>query len=92
MPQVLPPVSLAELLSTSEAEVTVLDMHGEPLPAQLTPQSRMILIGPEGGWDDTERDLFAQQGLACYRISAATLRAETTPAVALALFNHVSHN
>ena len=92
LPSLSPPMSLKDLLNTSQAKVTVLDMHGETLPLQLEPQTRLILIGPEGGWDDGERDLFAQHDLPCFSINPGTLRAETTPAVALALFYHVSRS
>ena len=71
------------------ATITVLDMQGMPLPQKLEPQERLLLIGPEGGWDDNELSLFNRCGLASYCVSDFTLRAETMPAVALALFQQL---
>ena len=97
LPRLNPPLNLTDMLSAasgnpSEAtlqEILVLDQHGEPLPRSLTPGPRMTLIGPEGGWDDSERELFKRQGLTRYSLGETVLRAETTPAVALALLNHL---
>jgi RsmE family RNA methyltransferase len=66
-----------------------LDHLGKPLPHTLSAQERLVLIGPEGGWDETERALFASSALPCYRLAPTILRAETVPAVALTLLHHV---
>lgn len=36
-----------------------------------------LLVGPEGGWSDQEKDLFQELNLQHFHISAFTLRAET---------------
>ena len=43
-----------------------------------------VLIGPEGGWSDTEKELFKQHSLNHINISQFTLRAETAAIVAVA--------
>ena len=93
LPELRAPMNVAEFLDTSMrdhgAEALVLDQHGEPLPKSLAYQPRAILIGPEGGWDDTEVALFNARSLRRYKISDNVMRAETVPAVALALLAHV---
>ncbi|MFP3901529.1 MAG: RsmE family RNA methyltransferase [Acidimicrobiia bacterium] len=45
------------------------DLSGEPL----TPRTRTVLVGPEGGWSDDERAV----GLPTVRLGSHVLRAET---------------
>lgn len=89
LPTLLGPVSLETLLADQTAQVCVLDMLGAALPSRLERAPRLILIGPEGGWDEVERQMFRERKLDCYRVVDLTLRAETMPAVALALFAHL---
>lgn len=42
-----------------------------------------LLIGPEGGWSDTEKQLFADANLAHINIASFTLRAETAAIIAV---------
>lgn len=44
--------------------------------------ARMIYIGPEGGWDDRERELFKQHGVVAVSLGNTVLRAETAAVVA----------
>ncbi len=44
-----------------------------------------ILIGPEGGWSDAEKELFESKNLPHYSISPFTLRAETACVAAATL-------
>jgi len=88
------PLALTEFLeqeSAGDAEIMVLDQTGDRLPSSLPKQPRVALIGPEGGWDETERTLFDSRGLDRYRLGASVMRAETVPAVALALLEHVQN-
>lgn len=89
LPALHEPQSVEQLVSTQKFETIVLDMEGELLPENLEGAERLLLTGPEGGWDTTERALFTRHNLAQYQISRSTLRAETVPAVALALFSHL---
>lgn len=83
------PVALDTLLHTTTHKPMIFDLEGTPLPAALPQESRLLMIGPEGGWDETERRLFMQRKLGSYSLGANTLRAETTPAVALTLVRHL---
>ena len=42
-----------------------------------------VLIGPEGGWSDTERAMFSEANLAHINIASFTLRAETAAVIAV---------
>jgi 16S rRNA (uracil1498-N3)-methyltransferase len=53
---------------------------GVALPAKREPVS--ILIGPEGGWTDTERTRLDQEGWVPVSLGASILRAETAAIVA----------
>jgi 16S rRNA (uracil1498-N3)-methyltransferase len=42
-----------------------------------------VFIGPEGGWSDAEKQLFAEKGITKMGLSSLTYRAETAAVVAL---------
>ncbi len=63
----------------------VFDPDGEPMPSALTMQNPLIFIGPEGGWSEVERAVFATAGAAVFCFGNTILRAETMPAVGIAL-------
>jgi len=67
LPEVHPVVPFEEVAALPD--VAQADFGGEPVG----PEHRCILVGPEGGWSDTERAL----GLRRVAISDAILRAET---------------
>jgi 16S rRNA (uracil1498-N3)-methyltransferase len=46
--------------------------------------SVVIFIGPEGGWTDSEIDLFKENNVGIYSLGCSVLRAETAVIVALA--------
>lgn len=93
LPVLNPPVVLDALLESAGAtKPLVFELDGVPLPRSLPMQPRLLLIGPEGGWDEAERSLFTRQGIDRYSLGANTLRAETTPAVALALIQHLQRS
>jgi 16S rRNA (uracil1498-N3)-methyltransferase len=50
-----------------------------------TSKSVAVLIGPEGGWSDKEKEVFSQQELKHLALSDFTLRAETACVTAAAL-------
>ena len=45
----------------------------------------LILIGPEGGWTDAERNLAHEQGCIVWRLGPHVLRIETAAAAAIAI-------
>ncbi len=87
LPPLGDPTNLAKLLSDTadSLEGMVFDPLGEPMPGVLPCQPRLLLIGPEGGWSDDELTLMEQQQVQRCRLGSTILRAQTMPAVALAL-------
>lgn len=58
---------------------------GEPLPGQPAPAGPVeLLVGPEGGLSERERDIAATIGFAPLSLGPRVLRAETAPLAALA--------
>jgi len=90
-PSVAPAVRFAEALSTAAAHLYFLDESAAPPLLGLLPTARSstntvaLLLGPEGGWTDAERE----QALAAQWVAASLgpqiLRAETAAAAALAV-------
>ena len=88
LPEILPPVSLDELLAAGDIQTGLLT-HARP-PAQPLRQiagkvettSVTLLIGPEGGWTDEEVEAALAAGMLAVRLGSTTLRVETA-AVAL---------
>jgi 16S rRNA (uracil1498-N3)-methyltransferase len=86
VPTLHPPVGLVALLTaTSFAKPLVLHTEGDAFPKALESTERCIFIGPEGGWDTAELTLFNEKDIPTHSVGGLTFRAETAPAVALAL-------
>jgi 16S rRNA (uracil1498-N3)-methyltransferase len=66
----------------------MLDLDAALLDVGALPQPLTLLIGPEGGWSDSERQLAESHGIQRASLGELTLRAETTPLVALAVVRH----
>jgi 16S rRNA (uracil1498-N3)-methyltransferase len=93
VPVIEGPTTLPDLLARSGFGVTV--MLVEPsarasrarslaeAAAAARPMTALVLIGPEGGWSEAELDLAANGGAQFATLGPRTLRAETTPTVAL---------
>jgi len=86
LPQIDAPVSLAEWLQATEADLKlVLHPVAEPLASHARPGSLAFLIGPEGGLSDTEVDQARAAGFHAARLGPRVLRTETAPVVALSV-------
>ena len=75
LPVVYPPCRFADVAALDGAALA--DRDGGPVDLA----HPVLLIGPEGGWSDTERDL----GLATVRLGPQVLRAETAAIAAATL-------
>lgn len=89
IPRVREPLSLEtaikELSATADLYIAEQGSSHSSVP---TPQSTMaiaIFIGPEGGWSDREKALFADQKMNHIAISDFTLRAETACVTSVAI-------
>jgi 16S rRNA (uracil1498-N3)-methyltransferase len=92
LPVVEEPVEFAEALSLTAAHRFVLDEKPdtEPLaraipPARQASDTVAVLIGPEGGWTDQERDAFVSATWTPVSLGPLVLRAETAAIAALAI-------
>ena len=87
-PEVAEPCGLVEALDRPGDLRLWLDFEGEPLWRALEgePAARRItiLVGPEGGWDDAEREAARRAGCRAVRLGATVMRAETAVVAALA--------
>lgn len=93
--EILSPASLNDFVKSMPSTNTMLvlsERGGLPvkdaLSAASTDVNLVAMIGPEGGWSDSEFDLF--QGLGCKMITLGprVLRTETAAIVAIALIQH----
>ncbi|MEM7402881.1 MAG: RsmE family RNA methyltransferase [Myxococcota bacterium] len=92
MPHIEQPISFADLLtscSTFDGLCVVGDPHSDIWivqhllqPTQL-PSSALVIIGPEGGLSDTEKEALQQQGAVCVNWASFVLRTELAACVAL---------
>lgn len=89
LPQLHPVQTLADFLATvNGAMLTILDPGGETLPLSLPRKSLAVLVGPEGGWSDTEREAALARGAIRYSLGRRILRGETAPLAVLAAIRH----
>ena len=76
-------------LSSKQVVDLLVAEQGRPLKSQtlsLKPQNAVgVLIGPEGGWSDSEKQLFKDKNLEHLALSEFTLRAETAAIIAATL-------
>ena len=72
---------IAELGETMP--IFIMEQGGDSAPSHT--DKAAVLIGPEGGWSDKEKQLFADKGVKCLSLSEFTLRAETAAITAAAL-------
>jgi 16S rRNA (uracil1498-N3)-methyltransferase len=80
-------VTLAKALEALPAEGArlLLDPEGAMTLATVpVAGAATVLIGPEGGWSETERRLCERAGISACRLGPRVLRTETAPLAALA--------
>jgi 16S rRNA (uracil1498-N3)-methyltransferase len=78
IPKVQEPQSLQSVVGEYHEHIPVFyaDMEGDqPLVSEL--DKVLVLVGPEGGWSDKEREYFAQKSIPHIGLGDFTLRAET---------------
>lgn len=93
-PEVSEPEELREALGRPAERRYFLDFGGQPLDEALVPcpsDARVsVLVGPEGGWSDAEREAAAAAGWTAVRLGDTVLRAETAAIVAVALIRQLT--
>jgi 16S rRNA (uracil1498-N3)-methyltransferase len=88
LPEILPAVRFEASLATEAGVRIFLEEAAAPpllnvLPER--PESAALLLGPEGGWTDSERKLAAAAGWGAASLGPQVLRAETAAVAALAV-------
>ncbi len=93
LPEIGVPVTLAGALGTEAAYRYVLEEAEAPpllpaLPAEREPGATVaLLVGPEGGWTEREREQIAAAGWRPVSLGSQILRAETAAIAALGIVN-----
>jgi len=93
LPNIEPPIGLADALRNAEGHRYALEEAGAPPILSAFPEARQpgdriaLLVGPEGGWTDRERAAIASAGWTAVSLGHEILRAETAAVAALAIVN-----
>lgn len=93
LPEIAEPVDLAEALHFEADYRFVLEEAQAPAFLSILPPGRpagagvAVLVGPEGGWTDRERERSALTGWSAVSLGREILRAETAAIAALAIIN-----
>jgi 16S rRNA (uracil1498-N3)-methyltransferase len=89
LPRLHPVQDLERFLAAApEATLLLVDPWAPPLPLTLPRSHIGVLIGPEGGWSDTERRAAVAAGASRYGLGTRILRGETAPLAVLAALRH----
>ncbi len=84
IPEVREPISLIEALQEyADLPLFICEQQDVHQPLAVNLDRLGVLIGPEGGWSDTEKQRFTELGLPHVGLSQFTLRAETAAIIAV---------
>ena len=83
LPEIFEPTRLEDAIENFDGKLLLLDFDGEKINSNFKNKIG-ILIGPEGGWSDKEREYFKQKGIKSVSLGSPVLRAETA-AIAVAV-------
>jgi 16S rRNA (uracil1498-N3)-methyltransferase len=86
VPHIFEPLSLGDALRGARAQaltIMVCDTVGTKKYTEHSHNAMGIFIGPEGGWTDAERELFAQYDAQSVSLGSTVLRADTAATVAV---------
>jgi 16S rRNA (uracil1498-N3)-methyltransferase len=86
------PLSLADWIDQCDAELKlILHPHLEltSLSNEPRPSSVALLIGPEGGLEESEVELALQKGFKPWLLGSRILRTETAPIAAASVLNYL---
>jgi 16S rRNA (uracil1498-N3)-methyltransferase len=89
-PEITGPLALSDALARAADLRIFLDFEAPPLREVAKPyHCAMLLIGPEGGWTDAERQLASGSGALGASFGATVLRAETAAIASAAMLTHI---
>ena len=91
LPQLAAPVQISDWLPQVQAALRFVLHHrdSQRLPADKTPQSVALLIGPEGGLSDREIAHALEQDFNALTLGPRVLRTETAPVAAISLVQYL---
>ena len=84
------PVELADLLDAATDDLKFLfsEKDGRALPERSDQRQMTALVGPKGGWEDSEIELAVAKGFVPIKLGRRILRAETAAITFAALLQH----
>jgi len=85
IPKIFEPQNLKEAVESFDGKLFVLDFEGKNISEVDVSGKIGILVGPEGGWGDTEKSWFKEKGIVSLTLGKQVLRAETASISASAL-------
>lgn len=87
LPKLNTPVDFSVLLDNEKSEKKIILHHHSQQSLDKThkPKSVCLLVGPEGGFSDTEFQFATQQGFVALTLGPRVLRTETAPLAALSV-------
>ncbi len=91
LPQLSEPQKIENWLNACQAELRFVLHHrdSQKLPAEKSPKSVALLIGPEGGLSDSEIEQAKGQHFAPLTLGPRVLRTETAPVTAVSLVQYL---
>ena len=91
LPQLSEPQKIEDWLDTCQAELRFVLHHrnSQKLPADKSPQSVALLVGPEGGLSESEIELAKDKEFAPLTLGPRVLRTETAPVTAISLAQYL---
>jgi 16S rRNA (uracil1498-N3)-methyltransferase len=84
VPKVFEPLQLEKALENFDGDLYVLDFDGESIK-NIDANKIGLIIGPEGGWSEKEREYFKTKNIKSVSLGNPVLRAETAAIVGSAL-------
>lgn len=85
IPKIFEPETLENSIKDFDGEIFALDFEKDSIKNIIFSRKVGVLIGPEGGWSDKERDFFREKGIKTISLGLPVLRAETASIVASTL-------
>jgi 16S rRNA (uracil1498-N3)-methyltransferase len=85
------PRDVKEILAAvgaEQAKIFFSERDGSSLPEVANPSSMTVVIGPKGGWDDSEIELAASHGFSIVTLGGRIMRAETAAIALTAILQH----
>ena len=84
-PRVEQPIDFERLVHCQKSVCLLVDPDGDPLPQVHGGGGTTLLVGPEGGWTERERNLARTNGIKPAGLGSTILRSETAAVAAAAI-------